>query len=496
METPPTNGDPITGRPVGGTELSWCRAVPGGTGITVLALLLSRSISLPHLRSSLRRLQLSHPMLRGFLPSASAASASKPPPLLISPTPYDEIELIPSDLLPPLAVDGLTPPVSLFHAVIEHEMNRNPWAEPTEGKPVGSFFASVYELNQSGQSVVTLRFHTGVCDRIAGVAILKELMDLIGRGGVHREEMEDAGEEKEGEVGLAIEDLIRKEDAWKPFWARGKDLIGYSLNGLRSTCLQFEDAGSARKSEFVRLVMDAVTTRRLLTACDVKGIKLCSALTSAGFLATHASKNLQKNQSETYSVITLIDCRQYLDPPLNEKHVGFYHSGILNTHTVNGGEGFWDVAMRCHKAYSNAMKNKKHLSDIGELNFLIMQECIYKKFQRVNQRLLWLQLLQTRKCIVDDRSFTMEIQIFTPGRTKQPMIADKDPSVMLGRLPPLTKYTRDHDDSRQWNHGILIGLWSLFTLVPKSTLVSKTGDLSLSLSLSLLLFPRFILFIF
>ncbi|PKU78830.1 uncharacterized protein LOC110092196 [Dendrobium catenatum] len=371
METPPTNGDLITGRPVGGTELSWCRAVPGGTGITVLALLLSRSISLPHLRSSLRRLQLSHPMLRGFLPSASAASASKPPPLLISPTPYDEIELIPYDLLPPLTVDGLTPPVSFFHAVIEHEMNRNPWAEPTEGKPVGSFFASVYELNQPGRSVVTLRFHTGVCDRIAGVGILKELMGLIGRGGAHREEMEDAAEEKEGEVGLAIEDLIRKEDAWKPFWARGKDLIGYSLNGLRSTCLQFEDAGSARKSEFVRLVMDAVTTRRLLTACDVKGIKLCSALTSAGFLATHASKNLQKNQSETYSVITLIDCRQYLNPPLNEKHVGFYHSGILNTHTVNGGEGFWDVAMRCHKAYSNAMKNKKHLSDIGELNFLM-----------------------------------------------------------------------------------------------------------------------------
>lgn len=49
---------------------------------------------------------------------------------------------------------------------------------------------------------------------------------------------------------------------------------------------------------------------------------------------------------------------------------GFYHSGILNTHTVHG-EDFWEVAIRCHRAYSNAKKNKKHLSDIGELNFLM-----------------------------------------------------------------------------------------------------------------------------
>lgn len=265
MESSPIAGDPMIERQAGGTELSWCRAVPGGTGITVLALLLSRSVSLPLLRSSLRRIQLSHPMLRGLLPSAAAASASKPPPILISPTPFEEIELIPSVLLPSLAVDSDTAPVSIFQAVLEHEMNRNPWAELDDGKSVGSFFASVYELGECGQSVLVLRFHTGVCDRIAGVAILKVLMDLMVRGAADRERIEDAEEEKEGEIGLAIEDLIRKEDASKPFWIRGKDLIGYSLNGLRSSVLQFEDASSARKSEFVRLVMDAAATQMLLT---------------------------------------------------------------------------------------------------------------------------------------------------------------------------------------------------------------------------------------
>lgn len=43
----------------------------------------------------------------------------------------------------------------------------------------------------------------------------------------------------------------------------------------------------------------------------------------------------------------------------------------MNTHSIQGGEGLWEVAARCHNAYSNAKTNKKHLTDIGELNFLM-----------------------------------------------------------------------------------------------------------------------------
>ncbi|PKA66825.1 hypothetical protein AXF42_Ash003482 [Apostasia shenzhenica] len=362
MESP-SAGDRKSHRPVGGTELSWCRAVPGGTGITVLAFLLSHPIPLPLLRSTVHRLQISHPFLRARLPSASAAATGGPPPhILISTDPTDVIEIVPSDQLQELAGAADPPPLSLFHFLLEHEMNRNPWAQPAE--PVQAFFATVYELPEPDRSVLALRLHTGVCDRTAGVAILKELVHLMSSGG-------DDLERKEEEVVPAIEDLIRKEDAWKPFWARGIDLIGYSVNGLRSTVLRFEDAGSVRRSEVVRLVMDAQETRRLLGACDAKGMKLCGAVTAAGLLAAYASKNLHDSQPETYSVITLIDCRKYLNPPLESNHFGFYHSAILNTHTIHGGEGFWEVAGRCHDAYSNAKSNKKHLSDMGELNFLM-----------------------------------------------------------------------------------------------------------------------------
>ncbi|KAK8961243.1 hypothetical protein KSP40_PGU010076 [Platanthera guangdongensis] len=403
MDTSSAAGDQLTSRPAGGTELSWCRAVPGGTGITVLALHLSRQISLPFIRSSLRRLQLSSPLLRARLPSA----ASNPrPSILISPSPSVEIELIPSDLLPQIAVANDSPPISLFHSLVEHEMNRNCWAEPSEDEPAGVLFATIYELPELDRSLLVLRLHTGVCDRTAGVAILKELIDAVAvAGGVDRIALDGGEEEEEGEVLLAIEDLISKEDSWKPFWARGKDLVGYSLNGLRSSCLPFMNTGSNRKSEVARLLMEADETKRLLAdsndadaeprpllrsrdcqaeeaprgedtlvdseVCNAKGIKLCAAIAAAGMLATYASKNLQNNQPETYSVVTLVDCRKYLNPPLNDKHVGFYHSAILNTHTLYGVETFWETVKRCHDSYSNAKNNKKHLTDIGELNFLM-----------------------------------------------------------------------------------------------------------------------------
>ncbi|KAG0481048.1 hypothetical protein HPP92_011906 [Vanilla planifolia] len=361
-------GGRTSSRSAGGTELSWCRAVPGGTGITVLALLLSRSFPFPHLRDSLRRIQFSYPILRARLPSAAAASSGVfSPPILVSSSPSDEIELIPDDRLPAPAVIGDSSPVSLFHSILESEMNRNPWAETADGEALGSLFPTIYDLPEPDWSVLALRFHTGVCDRTTGVAILKELMDLMGRAG----ERDDEGEDGVGDLILPIEDLIRKDDSWKPFWARAKDLIGYSLNGLRSNGLPFEDAGSPRHSEVVRLVVDAEETQQLLGACHTKGVKLCSALTAAGFLAAYASKKLNNNQAETYSVITLVDCRKFLNPPLNDKHIGFYHSAILNTHTVRGGDRFWELAARCHSAYSNAKNNNKHLKDIDELNFLM-----------------------------------------------------------------------------------------------------------------------------
>ncbi|KAH7685573.1 Alcohol acetyltransferase/N-acetyltransferase protein [Dioscorea alata] len=341
----------LTGRPVAGTEHSWCSVVPGGTGITVLLLRLSRPIPCSLLATAITDLLNSHPLLRARLTRTNPNE-----PFFFS---------IPPLCDPIIETLSLSPDLP-FLSALDLELNRNPWTDTPEPNQIPVFFATIFENQPDpGPSLIVLRFHTSVCDRTAAVAILKELMALLGGGG--------EGQSRNGEngVNLGIEDLIPKKDSWKPFWARGKDLIGYSLNGLRTYCLGFQDTGSARSSEVVRLVVDQDETNRILSACKERGIKLFSAITAAGLIATVSSKHLENNQAETYSVVTLVDCRKYLEPPLHEHNVGFYHSAIMNTHTVHEGEDCWEVAKRCHNAFTTATNNKKHLTDIGELNFLM-----------------------------------------------------------------------------------------------------------------------------
>lgn len=115
------------------------------------------------------------------------------------------------------------------------------------------FFASVYEVAED-RWAVALRLHTSACDRTSAVALLREMMGNEMRG-------EEGGG---GEASLGIEDYIPKGKAHKPLWARGVDMLGYSLNSFRLGNLDFEDVESPRCSQFVRLKINADDTERIL----------------------------------------------------------------------------------------------------------------------------------------------------------------------------------------------------------------------------------------
>ncbi|KAH7854417.1 hypothetical protein Vadar_013545 [Vaccinium darrowii] len=346
-------------RPVGGTEHSWCKAVPIGTGTTVLALHLLKPPDFSLLQSALHKLQITHPILRSTLhfdPTTSAFSFSVPP----SPPPLLQIQ--PSDLPSTANASAVSP----FHLILEHEMNENPWRDmdtSTDCVDIDVFFARVYVLSE-GEWAVTLRLHTGACDRTGAVGVLRELMGLMG-GGEGREI------EREGEVNLGIEECIPSGKANKPFWARGVDMLGYSLNSFRFSNLGFVDVDSPRCSQVVRLRMSSGDTDRVVSGCKSRGIGLCGALAAAGLIAARSSKDLPDDQWEKYAVVTLTDCRSILDPVLSSHDLGFYHSAILNTHDIKGGEKLWDLADRTYTAFSNAKKNNKHFSDMADLNFLM-----------------------------------------------------------------------------------------------------------------------------
>uniref|UniRef100_A0A7N0UAW7 Uncharacterized protein n=1 Tax=Kalanchoe fedtschenkoi TaxID=63787 RepID=A0A7N0UAW7_KALFE len=150
-------------------------------------------------------------------------------------------------------------------------------------------------------------------------------------------------------------------------------MLGYSLNSFRLSNLNFHDASSPRSSQVIRLQMNADDTDQLLKACKSRDVKLSGVLAAAGIVAARSSKELPDGQWEKYSVTTLVDCRPFLEPSLPCNHIGFYHSAIINSHDIKGGENIWDLAERTHKSFENAKNSNKHFTDMGDLNFLMLR---------------------------------------------------------------------------------------------------------------------------
>ncbi|RDX67433.1 hypothetical protein CR513_53694, partial [Mucuna pruriens] len=332
-------------RTVGDTERSWCRAVRGGTGIAVLALRTSKPPDIPRLQTSLHTLQASHPILRSRLHSNATAFS-----FLTSPTPFLKIA---SHSLPANVTDPLS-------QILELELNRNTWHESSGDDVV---FASVYTVRGESSWVVALRLHVSACDRTTAVLLLRELLVLMD------EEGHGAGAENNNNkdaASFAIEDLVPRGKGKKAVWTRGLDMLAYSLNSLRLTNLNFVDTKTARFSQVVRLQLNPNDTKGVLAGCKCSGIKLCGALVAAGLMAAHCSKR----SCRKYGVVTLTDCRSSLESPLSD-NFGFYHSAILNSHEMRGGETLWELAKRTYEAFAKSKKCNKHFSDMADLNFLM-----------------------------------------------------------------------------------------------------------------------------
>ncbi|XP_021766535.1 uncharacterized protein LOC110730991 [Chenopodium quinoa] len=361
-------------RPIGGTENSWCKAVIGGTGITVLSLLLNKHPDFSLLQTALHKLQNSHPILRAklhFDPSTSTFSLLIPSSSSLILYHFDLQST--SQIIQSQKPNVGPTDISSFQILLEHELNDNPWknldrssGEDDDDDGVDVLHASVYEIEERGKWAVMIKLHTGACDRTAAVAVMKELTGLMMSGGGGSQE-----EEEEGEVGLGVEEYIPSGKTNKPFWSRGVDMLGYSLNSFRLSNLEFVDPNSPRSSRVVRLLMDSDHTTKLLEGCKTRGIKLCGALSAAALIAARLSKCLPDGEWEKYAVVTLIDCRKLLEPALSSHHVGFYHSAILNTHDMKGGEELWELAGRTYTSFADAKNSNKHFSDMADLNFLM-----------------------------------------------------------------------------------------------------------------------------
>ncbi|KDP37320.1 hypothetical protein JCGZ_06774 [Jatropha curcas] len=364
----------LQGRIVSATEHGWCHAVRGGTGIAVLAILTSKSPEIPHFENALKKLQNSHPTLKCKLHSHTKSSRSTFS-LLTSPPNFIKVKHF--DLSSTFKIlenisGSENQNLSPLHVLLEHELNLNPWVKNSDNGIYDMFFATTYALPNS-KWVVVLRLHGVGCDRTTAISLLRELQVVLvqegegGSGGGGRVEMQI---ENKGKICLGMEDLIPDGKVKKTIWTRGVDMLGYSVNSLGLTNLKFKDAKSPRSSQVVRLQLNQDDTQKIIAGCKSKGIRLCGALGAAGLIAAQRSRS-RIDKHRKYGIVTLIDCRSLLQPPLSPHQYGFYHSTILNTHVVKGKEKLWELAEKVYTEFTNYKNDNRHFTDMADLSFLM-----------------------------------------------------------------------------------------------------------------------------
>ncbi|KAL8527078.1 hypothetical protein ACS0TY_016076 [Phlomoides rotata] len=367
-------------RVLSNTEQNWCRALMGGTATTAIVLQMAKPPSqISLLYDVLGKLRQAHPALRYKLhydPNTNDFSflnstATAPPTIQLH-----DVSATTRLLRSLTSQKGLQQQQQLSECqlILEHELNNNTWRDPKSfpSEGIDVLFASVYALSES-KCMVVLRLHVSVCDRTTGEALLLELMELVVEAeGGRKIPASGINIKNDGEGEKAAEELVPSGMGKKTLWAHGVDMLGYSVNSLRLTNLKFNSTKTPRYSEVVRLQMNTHQTARLLAGCKSRGIKLCGVLAAAGLMAAHSTlDNKLLIKKKKYGVVTLIDIRCLVQPPLSSQHFGFYQLPLLNIHSVNGSENLWELASKTYGDFASYKKCNKHFSDLGDINFLM-----------------------------------------------------------------------------------------------------------------------------
>ncbi|CAK9204298.1 unnamed protein product [Sphagnum troendelagicum] len=375
-------------RLLGDTEENWCRAIAGGTGITVLGVLFSQQLDPSLLQLAVDVVQLNHPRLRSeliWIQGKPAFRVSNNPcvniqvldetgseeSLATNNTDFEHAKTTENgnaENMEKSEAEGRS-----WLTLIETELNTNLWHEKAihslEGMKL--FVVRLHHL-PCNRSLVTLRVHTATCDRVSAATVLRDILKAF----VNIRKGKGKEEENSSMKLMSVEAAIPPGKANKPFWAHGIDLLGYSLGSKWHALLPFEEPCMPRQTRLIRSSLSFEHTQALLQACSNAKTSLYGAMCAAGLKAAATLKELG-NRSEHFAIVTLVDCRQYLDPVLSDSTVGFYHSALMNTHHLNEMAEFWELARCCSDSLNNAIKNRKHFTDMGDLNYLMYQAIMH-----------------------------------------------------------------------------------------------------------------------
>lgn len=363
-------------RPLGTTEANWCRALDGGTGTCITGILLAKSIGVAPIQASLSLTLAAQPLLRAQIVDKQGQLCFD-----ISDNVLLDIEIINQEALQPVEnIDRSAQEPWL--QIVEDEMNTT----FPQQKPFRVIEARLYRFPNT-DSLIIVKLHPAAADHVSAVGVssqfLKHLQDFV----IAEENGEDLQElidrrlsvelekrlEMDEEVPACVEDAIPPGKARKPFWAHGLDVLGYGLSAFRHAILPLENVvDNNRKSRIIITDFGESATSKMLQMCESESSDLNGLLIAASLRAVAKFKGTG-SRGEHYASVLLLNCRSMLEPVIPDSTAGFYHSGILKTFHATETEPLLKLATRITNDVNEAVKNRKHFTDMGDLNMLMAQ---------------------------------------------------------------------------------------------------------------------------
>jgi hypothetical protein len=133
-------------------------------------------------------------------------------------------------------------------------------------------------------------------------------------------------------------------------------------------------------------------------SCGDQKTSLYGILVAACFKGVAASNQMGAHQ-ETYGITTMVNCRSGMTLPLKSRDCGFFHSALMQHHSVAEKTEVWALARRCNASLERAIAENEHFKDMWVLNTLFAQVRLSKcpsDFTFESRRFLWLTILNER----------------------------------------------------------------------------------------------------
>ncbi|CAI7794679.1 unnamed protein product [Closterium sp. NIES-53] len=409
----------MASRALASNEELWQRASKTGTGLSVTTLRFSRTISLDQVKTAAALAASRHPIL-----AARIVRVQKPKPhweLRVSGDAPPAVPVAARSWHDVLGVDGASTlgaseSEEALRLVTQVEMNTPMSAVVGEKdeEPTDVFQVHVYPSELA--TCIVLRGHCAAFDRSSALSVTRAFLSALAAVLSGSAPSSPTWPSTGVSLPPSLASLMPKGAQAKGFFTKMVDAVGYAASS-HSAMLPFQPGcADSRKNHFRSEIipihlstqgawlggrMDGCvggrvggwvymlairwgmrpprtppccpSSRAVLTPAGTTSAprsfpSTCPSKCAAALKA--AAEELKLKKDESFGVTSLIDCRQYCDPPLAPSAIGVFDSGLPLKHSCSHASSLWGIAGQLTQQVAFAVSKGKHFSELPVLEML------------------------------------------------------------------------------------------------------------------------------